>query len=132
MGWDATFEGMVAGLVADFVRDFDATRERCWIAEADGVAVGSVFAVREDSDVARLRMLYVDPSVRGRGLGARLVTECIEFAQAVGYRRMVLSTYSLLRPAIRIYEAAGFTVSDESPHEAYGQVLLSQTWSRDL
>jgi GNAT superfamily N-acetyltransferase len=131
-GWDVTFEGMVAGLVADFVRNFDAARERCWIAEAAGSAVGSVFAVREAAEVARLRMLYVDPSVRGRGLGSRLVNECVDFARAVGYKRMVLSTYSLLRPAIRIYEAVGFTVIDESPHEAYGQVLLSQTWARDL
>jgi len=131
-GFDWTFEAMIAEIVAQFARDFDPQRERCWIADRDGQIVGSVFVVRQDAATAKLRMLYVEPSARGLGLGRRLVDECIRFAGARGYRRMVLWTNDVLHAARRIYQATGFELEEEEPHRSFGRDLVGQIWSRAL
>ncbi|HEU4421210.1 MAG TPA: helix-turn-helix domain-containing GNAT family N-acetyltransferase [Pilimelia sp.] len=131
-GWDATFEGLVAGIVRDFAAGHDPRREAAWIAEVDGNPVGSVMCVREDETTARLRVLLVEPSARGTGIGGRLVTECVRFAQRVGYSRMTLLTYDVLADARRVYERSGFTLDRQRPARAYGHDLVEQQWSRDL
>ena len=129
-GWDAGFESLVAGIVADFSRGRDG--ERAWIAEVDGHRVGCVFCMRDDASTARLRVLLVEPDARGMGVGGRLVAECVAFARSVGYRRMVLLTYDALAAARRIYERAGFAlVSTERVHR-YGHDLVEQEWALDL
>ncbi|MGY6269332.1 bifunctional helix-turn-helix transcriptional regulator/GNAT family N-acetyltransferase [Achromobacter denitrificans] len=131
-GWNAEYEALVAEIVARFIRDFDRTRERCWIAEKDGKMVGSVFVVRQDETTAKLRLLYVDPSARGLGIGRRLVEECQRFAKQAGYKRMVLWTNSVLEDARRIYEKEGFRLIEEEPHHSFGKDLVGQVWARDL
>ena len=131
-GWDWTFEALAAEIVAQFVKTFDPARERCWVAEMEGAIVGSVFVVRQDDEVAKLRMLYVDAAARGLGLGRRLVDECLRFARARGYRRMVLWTNDVLVSARRIYEATGFELIEEEAHRSFGKDLVGQVWGRDL
>lgn len=131
-GFDWTFEGLISEIAGKFVREFDPARERCWIAEMEGEVVGSVFVVRQDDEVAKLRMLYVDPVARGRGLGRALVEECLRFARGAGYRRMVLWTNDILVSARRIYEAAGFELLEEEHHRSFGHDLVGQNWGRDL
>lgn len=131
-GFDASFEALVAEISAKFLTSFDASRERCWIAELDGAQVGSVFLVKHSDDVAKLRLLLVDPAGRGHGLGQRLVAECIGFARATGYRRMTLWTQSILVAARKIYQDAGFARVATEPHRSFGQSLIGETWEREL
>lgn len=132
-GWTQEFEGLVAGIVADFVKGFDPAREAAWMAEIDGRIVGSVFLVKGDEDAtAKLRLLYVEPEARGAGVGAALVEACIARARAVGYRRLTLWTNSILTAARRIYERRGFTLVEEERHHSFGQDLVGQYWALDL
>ena len=131
-GFDSSFEALVAEIAAKFLTSFDASRERCWIAELDGVQVGSVFLVKHTDEIAKLRLLLVDPAGRGRKLGQRLVAECIAFAQACGYRRMTLWTQSILVAARKIYQDSGFALVATEPHRSFGQSLIGETWEREL
>lgn len=131
-GWDSRIEALTAEIVAAFLKNFNPARERCWIAECDGETVGSVFLVRETDEVARLRLLIVDPKARGLGIGRRLVEECIAFARAAGYRKITLWTHAVLVAARAIYAQAGFRLVEEWMHDEFGKTEASETWELSL
>jgi GNAT superfamily N-acetyltransferase len=131
-GWDATFEALVARIVAGYAADHDPVRERAWIAERDGRRVGCVFCVRKDDETAQLRILLVTPEGRGTGLGRQLVDRTVAFARAAGYRRMVLWTNDPLAAARRIYLERGFRLVDEEHHRSFGAELVGQNYELAL
>jgi DNA-binding MarR family transcriptional regulator/N-acetylglutamate synthase-like GNAT family acetyltransferase len=131
-GWGGRFEALVADVVAEFLRKFDAKRERCSIAEAGGERVGSAFVVKKDSSTAQLRLLLIEPHVRGRGLGRRLVEECIAFARQRGYRKLMLWTHENLTAARAIYASAGFRLVRKEKHRSFGVPVVGEYWELEL
>ena len=131
-GFDSRFEALVAHVAGDFLAQHDPARERCWIAERDGVTVGSVFLVRKTDEIAKLRLLIVEPSTRGLGIGRRLVAECIDFARRAGYRSITLWTNDILVAARSIYQRAGFRLVASAPHADFGPPMVGEDWELTL
>lgn len=127
-GWDSSFEALVAEIAAQFIKNFDPTAERCWIAEREGTVVGSAFLVRQSETTGKLRLVYVEPSARGLGIGRRMVEECINQARLFGYQRLTLSTHSILTAARNIYRRAGFQLMESERHHSFGHDLVGETW----
>ncbi len=131
--YDKRFEALVAEIVAEFIQNFDPRCERCWIAEKDGQRVGTIFLVKKSEMVAKLRLLLVEPSARGLGIGRRLVSECVNFARQAGYKKILLWTQSELHTARHLYEQAGFKRIEQKPHQSWGRKnLVAETWGLKL
>ncbi|HEV2385669.1 MAG TPA: bifunctional helix-turn-helix transcriptional regulator/GNAT family N-acetyltransferase [Candidatus Acidoferrales bacterium] len=131
-GYNEEFEALVAGIVADFIRRFDAKRERCWIAEREGEILGCVFLVKKSKTIAKLRLLLVEPQARGLGIGRRLVGECVRFARQSGYRKITLWTQSDLYAARHLYREVGFRPAGRERHHSFGKDLIAETWDLEL
>jgi DNA-binding MarR family transcriptional regulator/GNAT superfamily N-acetyltransferase len=130
-GWDGTFEELVLRIIDDYLAGDDDGRA-AWVAELNGDPVGFIACARRDAETAQLRLFFVEPAARGMGIGSRLVEECLRFARLSGYRRIMLTTYSVLADARRVYQRAGFKLDEEKPERAFGKDLVAQVWSRDL
>lgn len=131
-GWDKTYEALAAKILSEFVGRNDAVNERAWIAESHGAILGSVYLMKEDTETARLRLLYVEPQARGLGLGKKLVSECTSFARGSGYQRIVLWTQSTLMAARKLYENEGYHLIKQEPHHSFGKDLVGETWELKL
>lgn len=127
--YDERFEALVAEIVAHFIQNLDAKRDACWIAERNGEIAGSIFLVKKSKTIAKLRLLLVEPSARGLGIGKRLIEECIRFARGAGYKKIILWTQSELQAARHLYQQAGFRLVGKKRHDSWGRKdLVAETW----
>jgi GNAT superfamily N-acetyltransferase len=131
-GWGPQIEVIEGEVATAFLRDFKPGREQCWIAEVDGAMAGSIFLTDEGSGLSRLRLLYVEPTARGLGIGEALVSTCVAFARDVGYQAITLWTHTILESARRIYAAHGFDIVDVHTHHDFGPLVQSETWRLNL
>jgi DNA-binding MarR family transcriptional regulator/GNAT superfamily N-acetyltransferase len=131
-GWDDAYEALAAEIVAQFIKNYDPKRERCWIAEQDGERLGAVLVAKGSDTVAKLRLLHVEPQARGLGIGKRLVDECVRFSRQAGYQKLTLWTQSILLAARHLYRQAGFRLVHEEPHHSFGKDLIAETWELPL
>jgi DNA-binding MarR family transcriptional regulator/GNAT superfamily N-acetyltransferase len=131
-GWGSHIEAITAEIVGAFLKNFDPVRERCWIAEMDGERVGSAFLVKDSDDVARLRLVLVEPRARGLGLGRDLVRQSIAFARNAGYRKITLWTHGVLTAARAIYQKEGFQLTRQWVHDDFGKPEPSESWELAL
>jgi DNA-binding MarR family transcriptional regulator/predicted N-acetyltransferase YhbS len=132
-GWGEAFEAYCGQVIVDFIRDHDPDRERCWIAELDGVRCGSIYCTKRTGRIAQVRLLLVEPWARGHGIGATLARACTEFAREAGYEQIMLFTNSNLASARRIYEAIGFRLRGEEPEDIFeGDDSVGQEFWLDL
>jgi len=131
-GWTNEYEALASEIVAQFIKQFDSKYECCWIAEKDGERVGGVFIAKASEEVAKLRLLHVEQSARGLGIGTRLVEECIRFSQRAGYKKITLWTQSILVAARHIYAKLGFQIVHQEKHHSFGKDLIAETWELDL
>jgi DNA-binding MarR family transcriptional regulator/GNAT superfamily N-acetyltransferase len=133
-GWNIEFEALIAGIYSEFERAPDTPPKQLWVAEQNGMIVGSVFAMPSENVAgsAQLRMLYVEPQARGQGIGKLLVEECVAFARKAGYERMRLWTHSIQGAARKLYAGAGFDIVEEWDHESFGKQLHAEIWELTL
>lgn len=131
-GWTNEYEALASEIVAQFIKQFDPKFECCWIAEKDGERVGGVFIAKASEEIAKLRLLHVEKSARGLGIGTRLVEECIRFSKRAGYKKITLWTQSILLAARHIYDKAGFKVVREEKHHSFAKDLIAETWELEL
>ena len=131
-GWTTEYEALAADIVAQFLKAFDPARERCWIAERDGIPLGAVMIVKQSDAVAKLRLLHVEQWARGLGIGRRLISECVRFSREAGYDKITLWTQANLLAARHLYDAAGFTCVAKEPHHRFGHDLVAETWELAL
>ena len=131
-GWNSRIESLSAIALGEFVERADSAHERAFVAEVDGRRAGAIVCTRRDDDVAQLRMLFVEPSARGLGVGGLLVDACMAFAREAGYRCMLLWTTSVLTPARRLYERAGFELVEQEPFDGFGPPLTAEWWRLEL
>ncbi|MDX6744928.1 GNAT family N-acetyltransferase [Actinocorallia sp. A-T 12471] len=134
LGWDFSYEALVAKIAASYGEEHDPARENAWIAELDGEPVGSIFCVKADrpGDVAQLRLLLLEEKARGLGIGQLLVDACLDFARKAGYREMVLWTVAGLAASRHLYVKAGFEIESERPERLFGDDVVAQWWHLDL
>jgi len=131
-GWGRPMEILQGEVTTAFLRDFKPGREQCWVAEVGGRLAGSVFLTDEGDDLARLRLMYVEPFARGLGIGNALVGTCVQFARDAGYRSVSLWTHTVLESARRIYAAYGFRLVETKFHSEFGEPVAGETWMLDL
>ncbi|BEU20165.1 GNAT family N-acetyltransferase [Paraburkholderia caribensis] len=131
-GWDHTFEALLAQQAARFAQGHDTLREICWVAEQDGLIVGSALVAAASDTQANVRMLYVEPDVRRLGIGTQLINECLRFAKRAGYRTLSLESESSLNDARRLVMQAGFTLLSTAPERRFGRDLVIEQWECGL
>jgi GNAT superfamily N-acetyltransferase len=133
-GWNEQFEALVGQSASRFLKDYDPERERCWVAEMNGEFAGCIFLMKdlEAANTGRLRNFLVEPEARGKGLGHRMIQECIDFSKSVGYEKIVLWTNDVLHAARHLYEDFGFRLVHEEPIELFGPKGMAQTWEMNL
>ncbi|MGP6086520.1 GNAT family N-acetyltransferase [Antarctobacter jejuensis] len=131
-GFDESFPALVREILETFAVEQDPSCERAFIAWEGDQRLGSIFCVRADAETAKLRLFLLMPQARGKGLGKRLLTECMGFARACGYRRMVLWTHESHRAACALYEKSGWRLVRTEPAHSFGVDVVEQGWEIDL
>ncbi|MCK4379885.1 MAG: bifunctional helix-turn-helix transcriptional regulator/GNAT family N-acetyltransferase [Candidatus Lokiarchaeota archaeon] len=129
---DKTFEAYVAKHMAEFIENYDPDKDHLWIVEKGTEIVGSIAIVKEDNKTAQLRWLLVEPHIRNKGIGTKLMHEAISFSKSQGYQKIILGTFSDLKIARKLYSKNGFQLIESKNHHIWGQDLTEEQWEMIL
>ncbi|MFW9828019.1 MAG: GNAT family N-acetyltransferase, partial [Candidatus Thorarchaeota archaeon] len=125
---DESFEAYVAKYMAKFIKNYDPSKDKLWIVEKGTDIVGSIAIVKVDDTTAQLRWLLVEPYMRNKGIGSKLMREAIDFCKFHGYQKVILGTFSDLTIARKLYSKYGFRLIESKTHQIWGKNLTEEQW----
>jgi len=131
-GFDSTFVEYVANGIQTFLRKQNKNKENIWVAEYNGIPVGSIAIVKADNFAAQLRWLLIEPEMRGKGLGSKLIKTAISFCKENGYKLIFLWTLSILVDARNLYRRNGFITKETVEHDIWGKYRIEERWDLPL
>ena len=120
-GFSPVHEAYCAQIACDFMLNPNPGRSKAWLAKKEGAVVGSVLICELPDDVAQLRLLFADKSVRGSGLGRWLTEDSVRYCREAGFKKVFLWTVDGLERAISIYKSVGFKLTDEKTQMVWGR-----------
>jgi GNAT superfamily N-acetyltransferase len=127
-GFGLYFEAKVATELSEFLRRYDKNRDGIWLASVDGRVEGSIIidGMHAENEGAHLRWFIISDTLRGKGVGKKLINRAIGFCRKHGYKTICLWTFEGLGAARHLYEDAGFKMIKQQRGVQWGTEVIEQ------
>ncbi len=130
-GFGLFFEARVANELSEFLGRYDEKRDGFWTALVEGRVEGSITidGIHAASEGAHLRWFIISDTLRGRGIGNRLINVAIDFCRNKGHKRVYLWTFEGLNAARHLYEKSGFKLVEQHRGTQWGAEVIEQQFA---